>query len=340
MLKIVYAGSPEISSIPLKDLFESGKVEIVAVLTNPPSSKGRKGHLEPTPVEQVAREFSSKSKTLILSPEKLDEQVRQQITLLKPDLLVCFAYGKIFGPKFMSLFPLGGINLHPSLLPRYRGSAPVPAAILNMDKQTGITIQTIEQEMDSGDILFQTQFPIEQNDNSEIILNKVANQGAELFLQVLEKIENKTISPVKQDSTKATYSKMLKKEDGLIDWTQSAEQIDAKIRAFTPWPGAFTFALGTSLKIHEASVYDDTCTCKDFFEKSEKLKETLPGTVLGFDKNDKNCGILVKTGKGILVLKKLQWQTKKAMNCKDFLNGCKDFLNCVCGKDPHICGKK
>ncbi|MCR4791095.1 MAG: methionyl-tRNA formyltransferase [Treponemataceae bacterium] len=327
MLRIVYAGSPQIASLPLKGLLEDHSHKLVAVLTNPPSMKGRKGDLIPTPVESVAREFNEShpaEQIEILTPEHLDAQVREKIAELKPDILVCFAYGKIFGPKFMALFPQGGINLHPSLLPKYRGCAPVPASILNMDKESGITIQRVSQEMDAGNILLQTHFTIEKEDNSETILDKAADQGAELFLQVLNQIENKSVREIEQDSSKATYCGFLKKEDGKIDWSKSAAEIDAQIRAFYPWPGAFTFAMGNSLKVHRACVYEGDLSAINM-EVSEQA-----GKVLG---TDKKYGILVQTGNGILALQKIQWQTKKAMEWKDFLNGSRDFLSCTCGKE-------
>ena len=258
MLRIVYCGSPEIASIPLKELFESETHEIVAVITNPPSKKGRKGDLIPTPVEMVARDFQSQGKSVeILTPEKLDASVREKISSLNPDILVCFAYGKIFGPKFLELFPLGAINLHPSLLPKYRGCAPVPASILNQDKITGITIQRLVQQMDAGDILLQKELIIQEDDNSETILNKAASQGGKLFLEVLNQIETKTEKPVPQDESQATYCRMLEKEDGKIDWSKSAKEIDAKIRAFYPWPGAFTKVGENILKIHSCSIFEE-----------------------------------------------------------------------------------
>ena len=193
MLRIVYCGSPEIAALPLKELFEDKTHQIVAVITNPPSMKGRKGDLVPTPVEMVARDFQNQGNEVeILTPEKLDASVREKISALNPDILVCFAYGKIFGPKFLELFPRGAINLHPSLLPKYRGCAPVPASILNQDKITGITIQRLVQQMDAGDILLQKELPIEKDDNSETVLNKASSQGGKLFLEVLNQIENKT----------------------------------------------------------------------------------------------------------------------------------------------------
>ena len=338
MLRIVYAGSPEISSVPLKGLLEDGSHRIVAVLTNPPSSKGRHGALVPTPVETVAREFCAQNQLdeepLILTPEHLDASVREKIAALKPDILVCFAYGKIFGPKFMELFPMGGINLHPSLLPKYRGCAPVPASILNMDKTTGFTIQRVAQEMDSGNILLQTCFNIEESDNSQTILDRAANEGSKLFLEVLNKLEKckkegtEFPDEHEQDSSKATYCGFLEKEDGKIDWNESAEKINAKIRAFYPWPGAFTSLDGTMLKIHRATVVTDSCA-KEVLGLPENQQDFVSGKVLG---KDKRFGIFVQTGNGILALQNLQLQGKKAMEWADFLNGNQSFIGKICGK--------
>ena len=337
MLRIVYCGSPEIAALPLKELFEDKTHQIVAVITNPPSMKGRKGDLVPTPVEMVARDFQNQGNEVeILTPEKLDASVREKISALNPDILVCFAYGKIFGPKFLELFPRGAINLHPSLLPKYRGCAPVPASILNQDKITGITIQRLVQQMDAGDILLQKELPIEKDDNSETVLNKASSQGGKLFLEVLNQIENKTENPVPQDESLATYCRMLEKEDGRIDWSKSANEIDAKIRAFYPWPGAFTNVSENVLKIHSCEVFDqekfettNVTGADGSVQKLSSISGKIPGTVLGVDKS---CGILVQTGNGILVLKNLQWQAKKAMNWKDFMNGSKQFCHCICGQ--------
>ena len=323
MLRILYAGSPDVAAKPLKEIAQSGKHLVVGVLTNPPSSQKRGKDLVPTPVEQAARELNStdsyKTHPIeILTPNKLSE-VYDTIKALNPDILVCFAYGKIFSQAFMEMFPKGGINLHPSLLPLYRGCAPVPAAILNCDKETGITIQRIVKEMDAGNILLQTKIPLTGKETSQSLLQTVSDAGGELFLKILDSIEDGTVSEVPQDSAKATYFGMMKKEDGLIDWQDSAVRIDAKIRAFVPWPGTFTTVGGTPLLIHESAVYGG--------EEQPEWKIAKPGTVLGVDKKE---GILIKTKKGILVAKNLQWQTKKAVNWKDFINGSRTFIGSVC----------
>nr|MCR5698986.1 methionyl-tRNA formyltransferase [Treponemataceae bacterium] len=160
-------------------------------------------------------------------------------------------------------------------------------------------------------------------DNSETLLNQAGSEGASLFLKVLDELEKGTFTETEQDSTQATYCRLLEKEDGKIDWNQSAAQIDAKIRAFYPWPGAFTEANGNTLKIHRACVFEGDVNAVLAAAASATGKISIPGTVLS---SDKKYGILVQTGNGILALQKLQWQTKKAMEWKDFLNGSKDFI--------------
>ena len=222
-MNILYAGSPDISAKVLEDLYlltkDSSDIKIVGVLTNPPSAKGRHKELIPTDVAQTAIKYEIP----VLEPEKLDAELREKVLALNPDILVCFAYGKIFGPKFMALFPLGGINLHPSLLPKYRGCAPVPAAILNQETETGITVQKLALEMDSGDILLQTKIPLDFTETSESLLNKAAAMGGELLFKVLNCIKTGGGQCTPQDSSQATYCEMLKKEDGLIDWSKSAK---------------------------------------------------------------------------------------------------------------------
>lgn len=323
MLNVVYAGSPDISALPLTELVKSGICHVVAVLTNPPSPQGRSKALVPTPVALAASEISttvaSAADIAILTPQKLDEALRNQIAALKPDLLVCFAYGKIFGPKFLSLFPMGGINLHPSLLPRHRGCAPVPAAILAQDKQTGITIQRIGLEMDAGNILLQEVIELTGKETSESLLSDVSARGGKLLAKVintLDKAKEKDcpVDEIIQDGSKATYCTMLQKSDGQIDWRENATSIDAKIRAFYPWPGAFTTSNGVTLRLHASSVYNTDDVGKE------------PGLVLGSDKKN---GILIQTGKGVIAVSNLQWQAKKAMNWKDFLNGSHNFIGTI-----------
>ncbi|MBQ0165895.1 MAG: methionyl-tRNA formyltransferase [Treponema sp.] len=317
-MKILYAGSPDISARVLMDmqklLLAGGRHEIVGVLTNPPSTKGRHHELIPTDTGAAAAELGLP----VLTPEHLDAAAREQVAALKPDILVCFAYGKIFGPKFMALFSEGGINYHPSLLPLYRGCAPAQAAILNREPFTGLTVQRLAQGMDEGDILVQEKLELTGTETAGSLLDDAAARGAELLVKALDALASGTASPVPQDGTKATYCTMLKKEDGRIDWSQGAADIDARIRAYSPWPGAFTSVGGVQLKLLKAAVYNEAA------ESAEAgcADESAAGTVIGVDKK---AGILIQAGNGVLAVSELQWQAKKAMDFKAFLNGTKNF---------------
>lgn len=323
-MKILYAGSPDVSAIPLLHILEKAKHEVVGVLTNPPSAQGRSKSLVPTALAQSLLEKPEYQNIPILSPERLDADFRKVLESLKPDILLCFAYGKIFGPKFLALFPQGGINVHPSLLPKYRGCAPVPKAILNRDSETGVTIQKIALEMDCGDILAQERIPLDGTETAESLLRDAAERSSILVSEVLDKIENGEIKSIAQDPSKACYCAPFSKTDGLIDWACSALNIDAQIRAFSPWPGTYTYVDGKMLKVLKASVFSST-NKNEFFNENNKV--TKSGSVLG---KDMEKGILVQTGEGILALEQLQWHTKKAMGWKDFLNGSKGFLTAVC----------
>ena len=184
-MKIIYAGSPDASKITLEILYNNQAeygFEIVGVLSNPDSAKGRHKELTPTPVAAFAMEKGLP----VLKPEHLDAVAREEVQALNPDLLVSFAYGHIFGPKFLGIFPMGGINLHPSLLPKYRGCTPVPAAIKNRDKQTAATVQTLALKMDEGDIVAQQIIDLDGTETGESLLNNSAEIGARLILELLK----------------------------------------------------------------------------------------------------------------------------------------------------------
>ena len=333
MLNILYAGSPDISTIPLKLLINNMLInkdfKVVGVLTNPPSAKKRSSTLIPTPVAALVQEENEKNglNIPVFTPEKLDADIRNKISEVKPDLLICFAYGKLFGPKFMELFSLGGINIHPSLLPKYRGCAPVPAAILNMDCETGVSIQKIAQQMDTGNILAQELISLDGTETADSLLIKSSEIGGTLLLNLIKQIidNNKVPEGIPQDEAKSSYSKMLKKEDGCINWNSSAKEIDALIRAFSPWPGSFTCVNDIQLKILEAHIYTKNLDENIIANMSEAKKN---GTVIGVDKKE---GILFQTGNGILCVTKLQWQAKKAVNWNDFINGSRNFIGTCCG---------
>lgn len=337
-MKIVYAGSPLASALVLSKIIEfsknfnsqnnGNKIEIVGVLTNPPSAKGRSKELIPTEVSTLAKQ----NNIPVFEFEHLKAEERNAIEPLKADLLVTFDYGRIFGPKFLNLFRLGGINLHPSALPKYRGCTPVPSAILNGEKELGITVQKIALEVDSGDILCQEFVPLEKNDTTLFLMDgdgkssKVTECGSRLIIEVLEKCaelkENETLQGKKQAES-STYTNFLKKEDGIIDWKNDASFIERQIRAYTPWPLCSTIFNGQKLTVLKAE------QLKTEEENSSQNETFVPGQILPFRKN---IGIEIACGKNtILVVKELQLQGKKAMDYKSFVNGAKNFFGSILG---------
>ena len=322
MIKILFAGSPDAARLTLERLTEAQKnfgFEIAGVLSNPPSAKGRHKALVPTPVAA----FAAEKGIPVFTPEHLDGKAREEISPLGAELLVCFAYGHIFGPKFLSLFPLGGINLHPSALPKYRGCTPVPAAILNRDESTAVTIQTLGLKMDEGDILAQTEVKLNGRENAEGLLNYSAEEGARLICELIKKADSLGKLPEgAPQSGEASYTGIITKEDGRINWKESAAVLDAKIRAYYPEPGCWCIENGSSLRILEAGIF--TGECENICESN--IDNSAAGTVLAFSKSD---GILIKTGDGILAVRKLQRQGKNVMDYKNFMNGARNFIGTV-----------
>lgn len=303
-MRVLFAGTPSFAVPSLEKLAES--FDVVAVLTNPDAPSGRGRRLSPSPVKARALELGLN----VLTPERLDASARDMVSALRPDILAVVAYGRIFGPKFLSLFPLGGVNVHPSLLPLYRGPAPIPFAILNRDAETGISVQKLALKMDSGDIILQERKRLDFTETSASLTEWASKRGAELLVQALSLIEDGKAVFTPQDEDKATYCRLLSKEDGLIDWRKSCLEIDAMVRAFIPWPRAYTQLDGDELYILEAKPIASDNTDKE------------PGTVVGVDRKR---GILVQTGEGLLSLIKLQRRAKKPLGYIDFINGMPDL---------------
>lgn len=312
-MRILFAGTPQMAVPSLVALNEC--FDVCGVLTNPDRQKGRGRKMISSPVKDMALELGLN----VLQPEKLNREFREQVKELKPDLLVCIAFGKIFGPAFMGLFPQGGINLHPSLLPKYRGPSPVSEAILKGDKETAVTIQRLAQQLDAGDILFQKPYTLSDRITTGDFLDVVARDGALYLVEVITKLSKGPLVGIPQDETRATYCAMVNKEDGIIDWNCTSKEIEQLIRAYSPAPGCFTFWKEQILFIRKAEL--DTIDRE--FDKS-----SVPGQVLGVDKK---AGILVKTGDGILCLQELQLQSRKHLDYKSFLNGVNNFLETTLG---------
>jgi methionyl-tRNA formyltransferase len=314
-MKILFAGSPEIAVPTLERIARD--FEIVGVLTNPDSQQGRGKKLKATPVKQKALDLGLR----VLEYDHLYADARKAVRELDPDILVSFAFGRIFGPKFLNLFSLGGVNVHPSVLPEYRGSAPIQAAILNGDRRTGITIQKIALEMDTGDILKQTEFELSGTETTESLTRKVSDLAPELVAEVLHEAAQGRMHAESQDDSLATYCSHIHKDDAIIDWDESAQQISSKIRAYYPWPKAETGYAQKRLMITYALAETESVP----FEIAEN---TEPGTVLAAVKKR---GVYIQTGKGLLRVERLQLQSKKEMDASSFLNGNPDFIGTVLG---------
>ncbi|AEF85150.1 methionyl-tRNA formyltransferase [Treponema primitia ZAS-2] len=337
-MRILFAGSPGIAVPALEALarlcLDDRHFTLAGVLTNPDAPRGRASKAVPTDVGDAAAALvepfaaCSLPAPVILKPEKLDATAREAVAALQPDILVSFAYGRIFGPKFLALFPLGGINIHPSLLPKYRGATPIPAAILGRDTETGLSIQRLAAEMDAGDILAQERLPLTGRETTASLSETAAVLGAKLLIPVLQGLALDSLTGRRQNREEASFCGLIRKEDGLIDWSASAADIDAKIRAYTPWPLCWTFHRGEQLYILEAGDLAQASPLANPSDSPEMSppggSSALPGAVLGIDRES---GILVQTGDGVLAVSRLQYRAKKALAWRDFLNGARDFMH-------------
>ena len=307
-MRILFAGTPEIAVPSLERI--AGNFNVCGVLTNPDRVRARGNTVLPSPVKTAAEALG----LTVVQPQRLLRDAREQIIALEPDLLVTFAYGRIFGPKFLSLFPEGGINIHPSLLPALRGSSPIQSAILMGLPETGITIQNIALEMDTGAVLRQDRIRLHQTETTESLTKYVSVHSATMVVDVILDIMKGTVQPKPQNDDDATYCTKIEKADRVIDWTRSATQLSREIRAYYPWPKAATVYNGKSLMLT--------------FALPAGPVEGAPGTVL---ENPDRDGILIACGEGSLKVTHLQLEAKKEVDWKAFLNGNSGFIGTKLG---------
>ncbi len=291
-MKIVFMGTPEFSIPILKNLIK--KYNVILVVTQPDKPVGRKRILTPPPVKEVALKYGIE----VFQPIKIRNEF-QKIVDLKPDFLITAAYGQIL-PRGL-IENVNSINIHASLLPAYRGGAPIQKSIMNLDKETGISIMKMEYKMDSGPVYYQEAIPIKDIDTTTTLTKKLSILGTEMILKYLE--NPKKYPPVEQDESKVTFAYNITFSDQIIDWSLSATKIEAHIRAMQDEPGAITYINNHILKIYEA-------------RKSDIISNRPPGTITSLDKK-----ILVATGDYDLEILKLQPSGKKVMPTRDFLNG-------------------
>lgn len=310
-IKIIFIGTPEFGAIILEEMIRN-KYKPVLVVTAPDKPVGRKQIITPPPVKIMAQRYGIS----VSQPEKLSIIINQ-LSLLKPDLIVVAAFSQILSKKILDIPKYGCINVHPSLLPKYRGPSPIQYAILNGDKETGTTIILMDEKMDSGPILTQRKTEIKIKETALEFHGRLAHLGSELLIETLPQWIEGKIKIKPQDEARASYTKILKKEDGKIDWQKSAEEIERQIRAFAPWPSTFTSYKGKKLKILKVSV----------LEKAETASSALAGKTFLSSENK----TAVHCGKGDLVIEELQLEGKRKMTSEEFLRGHQDFIKTILG---------
>ncbi len=313
-MNYVFFGTPEFAIIILKTLIEAGLMPAL-VVTAPDKPQGRGNMLTPPPVKTLAEDYGisfAQPATL-----KNNDDLVSTITKIHPDLFVVAAYGKIIPKILLDIPRKGAINVHPSLLPRYRGPSPIQAAILNGDEVTGVSIMLLDEEMDHGPILAVQELGISKFYATEL-QDQLAHLGAQLLIETIPKwLSSDEIAPQPQDHAKATYTKMITKEDGRIDWHRSAEAIERMIRAYTPWPSAWTTLKqgGKNLRVKILNVSLEGATS----DSEERRSDPKPGTII-----KQNSDLLVACGEGVLLVERLQAEGGKPMSGAVFLNGLRD----------------
>lgn len=304
MARLVFMGTPEFAVPALEALDEHH--EVAGVVTQPDRPAGRGRKLMPSPVKEVALERGLE----ILQPASLRApEAVQQLVAWQPEVIVVAAFGQILRPEVLGLPPHGCLNVHASLLPRYRGAAPIPAAILAGDDETGVSLMLMDPGLDTGPILAQAETPIGPRDTTGTLTGRLARMGATLLIETLPAWLQGRIVPRPQDEASTTYCHPLQKEDGRLDWSRSAGYLDRQVRACDPWPGAFTIWQGRRLKILRARPRPD------WPGKGE------PGLVVALD-----AGAGVVTGEGLLALRQVQLAGKRPTEIEPFLHGQQDFV--------------
>ena len=299
-MKIVFMGTPDFAVLALRKLHEAGH-EIVLVVTQPDKPKGRSKLYLPSPVKEEAMRLGVE----VFQPDKIKKEENIEVLKKYPaDVFVVAAFGQILSKEILEMPRYGCINIHASLLPMYRGAAPIQWAILNGEKKSGVTIMQMDEGLDTGDMLISGEVAIEDTDTADSLHDKLSELGADLIVDALAKLEKGEITAVPQPEGPLFYAKMIKKEDGALDFNESAESLALKVRAFWSWPATFALLNDNFVKVCSAYYVDDESGMN-------------PGDVCRVEKD----AIYVQTGKGQLVITNIQIQGKKAMPVKDFLLG-------------------
>ena len=299
-MRIIFMGTPDFSVGTLEALVEAGH-EVVLAVTQPDKPKGRGGKMQFTPVKETAMKYDIP----VFQPRKVREpECIEELRKYNADVMVVVAFGQILPKEILEMTPYGCINVHASLLPKYRGAAPIQWAVIDGEEVSGVTTMQMNEGLDTGDMIMKTEIVLEKKETGGSLFDKLASAGAKLCVETLEALENKTATWEQQGETTTSYARMLDKELGNINWEKSAVQIERLIRGLNPWPSAYTDWNGKVMKIWEADVVD-------------KNAEAEPGTIVKVEKD----GFYVQTGEGQIKVTALQIPGKKRMEADAFLRG-------------------
>jgi methionyl-tRNA formyltransferase len=303
-MRVVFIGTGEIGVPTLRALFDSREHEIVGLVTQPDKPAGRSQRIEPSPIKKAAL----KNKLPLLQPERIkDPAAMAEIGTFNPDVIVVMAYGQILPATILQIPPIACLNLHASILPRWRGAAPLQAAILAGDRETGITVMYMNEGLDTGDILLHHKIDISAAETGGSLHDRLAQIAPEALLRALHLLSSGAAPRIPQDHAQATIAPKLKREDGRIDWSIPAEMIERKIRAFNPWPGAFT----------EIATKSDKAQKLKIFSGSLVDQSGAPREIISTD----GRSLIVAAGRRALSLQEVQLEGKQRMSAGDFLRG-------------------
>ncbi len=311
-MRIIFMGTPDFSVGTLNALIEAGH-EIVLAVTQPDKPKGRGKAMQYTPVKEAALEHGIE----VYQPKRVREkECVEYLRTFHPDMIVVVAFGQILPKEILDMPKYCCVNVHASLLPKYRGAAPIQWAVINGEKVTGVTTMRMDEGLDTGDMIMKTEVPLREDETGGSLFERLALEGAKLCVKTMEAIEKGTAVYTPQDHAQATHTTMIKKQMGIIDWSMGARQIECLIRGLNPWPSAYTMLEGRTLKIWKAKT-------------NEENKQVLPGTVTEVTKKE----IYVQTGNGQLILEEIQLEGKKRMTAEAFLRGKAILEETVFGMD-------
>lgn len=300
-MRVIFMGTPDFATETLEEIVKAGH-EVVGVVTQPDKPKGRGKTMMPTPVKETALKYNLP----VYQPRKVREpEFVELLRSLKPDVMVVAAFGQIITKEILEMPKYGCINVHASLLPAYRGAAPIQWAVINGDKESGVTIMQMDEGIDTGDMIEKAVVPIAEDETGGSLFDKLSHTGAKLCVKVLKDLEEGTAVREKQPEESTTpYAKMIDKKMGEVDWKKSAKEIEQLIRGLNPWPSAYTKVHGKTLKLWKAKVLLETSQMK-------------PGQIVKVTKDS----LAVQTGQGMLEIQELQLEGKKRMDTSSFLRG-------------------